>query len=392
MYTEQAKGLKAIANELNQSAMPTARSGAWANHYSGRWALTTIRSILVNPAYAGDMAWNRHTDARFYKIMHGAAVEREDGYGRRLTCNDESHWIVVRDAHEPLVTRRQWTLAQQTLRDKPASTSQRGINPRTGGVAGQRRPVGGGAGPRAKFLLSGLITCTKCGSRYEGYTQRSHQKDAAGNRRKVLQYACGGYIRLGSSVCQLGAVRRDKLEAKVIEAVIRFYQEYGVPGGRKLILRLLTKELGLESTRCEKAIAAMRSQLSELAVKTRNLLDNITVTNRNAVDHRLTELAIEKDALERHIQNVSRTAVSGREIACMATEMHEFCTTIPNVLCEGSFVAKQEALRRCLKFARLDGAKGICHLELVKTPQLAMDTEARPLATGSVHFNIAALG
>ncbi|MHC4160065.1 MAG: recombinase family protein [Planctomycetota bacterium] len=36
---------------------------------------TTIRAILVNPIYAGDMVWNHRTDARFHRISDGKAVE-----------------------------------------------------------------------------------------------------------------------------------------------------------------------------------------------------------------------------------------------------------------------------------------------------------------------------
>jgi hypothetical protein len=30
-----------------------------------------LRTILVNPLYAGDMVWNRRTDARFHRISNG---------------------------------------------------------------------------------------------------------------------------------------------------------------------------------------------------------------------------------------------------------------------------------------------------------------------------------
>jgi len=57
MYTEQGKGFKSIAETLNLEGVPTPRGPAWSHIYSGQWTDTTIRSILVNPIYVGDMVW-----------------------------------------------------------------------------------------------------------------------------------------------------------------------------------------------------------------------------------------------------------------------------------------------------------------------------------------------
>ena len=75
MYAGEGKGYKAIAMTLNAEDVPTARGPAWSHIYSGTWTATTIRAILVNPIYAGDMVWNRRTDARFHRIGDGRPVE-----------------------------------------------------------------------------------------------------------------------------------------------------------------------------------------------------------------------------------------------------------------------------------------------------------------------------
>src|SRR5262252_147294 len=130
LYVEGGAGYKAIADRLNRERVPTARGPSWAGQYSGQWAMTTVRAILVNPAYCGDLVWNRRTDARFHRISHGVAVERQDLRARRLEPNDQSDWTVVRGAHPALVTRRVWELAQATLAEKAASADQRGVDQR----------------------------------------------------------------------------------------------------------------------------------------------------------------------------------------------------------------------------------------------------------------------
>jgi len=75
-YAHEQMGFKALAAALNTEKLPTPRGPQWSRIYSGRWTATTIRAILVNPVYVGDMVWNRRTDARFHRISEGRAVER----------------------------------------------------------------------------------------------------------------------------------------------------------------------------------------------------------------------------------------------------------------------------------------------------------------------------
>jgi DNA invertase Pin-like site-specific DNA recombinase len=84
MYSQEGKGLTAISDWLNRNKVPTARSSGWSEIYCGQWADSTVRAILVNPIYAGDMVWNRRTDARFHKISNGHAIERKQAHGARL--------------------------------------------------------------------------------------------------------------------------------------------------------------------------------------------------------------------------------------------------------------------------------------------------------------------
>ncbi len=198
MFTEESRGLRNIANVLNEEGVPTSRGPGWAAKYSGRWATSTVRSILTNPVYVGDLVWNRRTDARFFRIRNGHAVERRGLCARRLEPNDESDWIVTADAHPPLVSRRTFELGRKRL-----------TAPRTRSSLNQR-PSNGATGPRAKFLLSGLGRCSRCGNRYQGYTRYPRplrQESPNGTRRKTLHYACGGYIRQGRATCR---PRRDE--------------------------------------------------------------------------------------------------------------------------------------------------------------------------------------
>jgi hypothetical protein len=77
-------GYRAIANVLNEEGVPSPRNAEWAHIYSGAWTASTLRSILTNPMYVGDLVWNRRTDARFFKVSNGRATERREAYGPRF--------------------------------------------------------------------------------------------------------------------------------------------------------------------------------------------------------------------------------------------------------------------------------------------------------------------
>ena len=64
-------GYRAISNVLNEEGVPSPRNAEWSHIYSGAWTASTIRSILTNPMYVGDLVWNRRTDARFFKVSNG---------------------------------------------------------------------------------------------------------------------------------------------------------------------------------------------------------------------------------------------------------------------------------------------------------------------------------
>ena len=84
MYTDLGKGFKSVAQALNEESVPTPRGPAWSHIYSGKWTDTTIRAILVNPQYVGDLVWNRRTDGRFHRIQEGRAAPLRRAGGPRI--------------------------------------------------------------------------------------------------------------------------------------------------------------------------------------------------------------------------------------------------------------------------------------------------------------------
>lgn len=96
-----------------------------------RWPKQSVRAMLTNPTYVGDVVWGRRP--------HGETS------GQRKE-KDATKWIIVRDAHPAIVSRDLYELVQ-----KRVATNQR-----------ERRATSGG------YPLSGLIRCSACGMPFAG--------------------------------------------------------------------------------------------------------------------------------------------------------------------------------------------------------------------------------
>jgi DNA invertase Pin-like site-specific DNA recombinase len=106
----------AITQSFNERGIPTARSPDWSRVCSGIWRTITIQNILQNPAYAGDLVWNRRTLAKFFRIgRDGILEERLDAHTRRTAANGIDVWIRSADAHPAIIERTMWNMAQTLL-------------------------------------------------------------------------------------------------------------------------------------------------------------------------------------------------------------------------------------------------------------------------------------
>jgi DNA invertase Pin-like site-specific DNA recombinase len=362
MYADQGKGYRSVADTLNQQGTPTPRGPEWSHIYSGRWTGATIRAILVNPIYVGDMVWNRRRDGRFHRIIHGQAADRENIHGARLVPNQKEDWIIVRDAHPPLISRWLFEQAKQRLESHPKSIEQRQRFPRpdTHGRTWN--------GQRSRFILSGLMRCSLCGSRYQGVTRAKGKKRLDGTRVKTFYYGCGGYIAKGRSICEMNAIGQKVLEQTVIKVVLDSYKPFLDNGGRKKLAEAVKAQVGSEAEEFVAARKRAQRQLNKIDKTISNLLDNITSANREFVDQRLGELKQQKHQLEARLEELDRLSLSRDEINGMVSDSMKFLAGLEFVLREGVPQEKLVALRQCVEKISVDKPNGTITLAVYLVP------------------------
>lgn len=101
------------------------RSGNNGNIY-GYWCNTTIKKILQNRLYTGNMIQNRRSRLS-YKY-------------RKIICNPKENWIIVENTHEPIIDKNTFNKVQSLLPKQHQRNDKKEL-----------------------FLLDGLLKCADCG-------------------------------------------------------------------------------------------------------------------------------------------------------------------------------------------------------------------------------------
>jgi len=142
----------------------------------GLWCDQTVRRILKNEMYIGNMVQGKNTTIS-YKIKQCRAVP-------------QSEWIIVKNTHEPIIDNTTFAKVQALLNDKKFIRS----SPVTNQVD----------------LFAGVIRCADCGRAMGKKTNRH-------NYGTYRYYRCVTYNKLGG--CSLHSVRIDLLEEIVLYSI-----------------------------------------------------------------------------------------------------------------------------------------------------------------------------
>ncbi|MDF1617218.1 recombinase family protein [Petrocella sp. FN5] len=177
LYLREGKGVDSIAKLLDREdvAPPGLRKGK--KNAGIHWHGTSIKYILTNQAYTGDLIQNKEESIGVFTK-------------KRKTISSP---IIIKNAHEAIISQELFDETQRYM-------AERAFGP---------RPT-----PQ-KHLFTDLIECGSCGKKY---WYRS-----AGNR-----YICAAYARHGRSVCSSNAIREDVLIGLIQGELSDLIQQYKI--------------------------------------------------------------------------------------------------------------------------------------------------------------------
>lgn len=157
-------GTDAIAKELNAKKIPAKRGT--------RWTATTVRGILKNENYTGDVIFQKtYTDSHF---------NRHHNHGEKDKYRVEHH-------HEAIITKDIFKAAQQVIR-------QRG---KEKGVLPQNKKY------QNRYPFSGVIRCHQCGATFKRRIQ--------GGRNSYVAWCCATHLA-DTTKCSLKYIKETALE------------------------------------------------------------------------------------------------------------------------------------------------------------------------------------
>ncbi len=140
------------------------------------WSAVTVRRILENENYTGTLVQGKWTTPN-HKV-------------KKALKKDEEQWTKVNDRHEPLVSKRDFELVQKSL------------------LLDTRTP----AGAEYCYPLSGIMTCADCGA---SMVRRPRKIDG----KIYVYFDCQEYFSSHQKHCHCHAVREDKVEQLVLQAI-----------------------------------------------------------------------------------------------------------------------------------------------------------------------------
>lgn len=169
-----------IARALNEAGVPNpsayrAQRGLSRNDKGDLWVDSTVRRILTNEVYIGNLVQKKN-EVVSYKVHVAKAVDAK----RRIS---------VQNTHEPIILREDFDKAQSLLK-RDTRTS-----PDTGRLS----------------VMAGFLKCADCG--------RAMVKRTVKQPYKTYEYYCCSTYRKMHGACTKHAVRAEKLEKAVLDAL-----------------------------------------------------------------------------------------------------------------------------------------------------------------------------
>ena len=266
----EGRGFKGIAEALNVRGVLSPKGDLWG--------FSTIKAILENPVYRGDIAWNRRTGSKFYTVQGGRAesVRPADQSGKVVDLPEEE-WLVIRDKVPAIIGRDAWQGAQAMVE--------------------RRSHFKGGVGKeRNRWLLSGVLRCGDCGHLFWG--EARHKGRIEGRRDVVTKYyACAGRRSHGRQICPVSSsIPAEALERWVPDklACLVFVDGKGVEAA---VDRFVAAVLGQRGP--HRDTTGLVQQIKEVEATLRAITTNIDPANLPLLNDRLTQLRQRKEHLER---------------------------------------------------------------------------------------------
>ncbi|MGI8372204.1 recombinase family protein [Priestia megaterium] len=265
----QGWGHDKIASYLTEKDIPTPSRVAGKNNSSLYWQGSSIKTILQNPHYVGNLVQGRETSLNVTNKARKA--------------NSPKDWIVVTDTHQPIISKEIFEQVQNLL----ASKARRGR----------------GKTKAPKHLFTNITYCSDCG---KGMWYRANRKG----------YICGNYAKYGNKICTSHAIKEQCLIEIILADLREMYDSLDHPNLEEHI----TSKIQASKNSTEKKLSYINNQIENQMKIKRNALQKFVIEDISKEDYdelvvmvqdKLTQLEGERLNIRKKMaENLSRDNVS----------------------------------------------------------------------------------
>lgn len=207
------KGFDRIARELYNEGIPTPGQVANKADASDKWHGGSVRTILENPHYTGDLVQGRSTTISVTS--------------NRRTHKSKEDYIIIKNAHEPIISKNDFEAVQQLIKSRKKIRPHQNIH-----------------------LFTNLLFCHDCG----------HGMHFKKNRKG---YICGSFNRHGLKACSSHIVR----EKELVDLIITDLKAMLSTIENKKLLNELQKNVDIKKKRLENEAKRFSREIEKLNIR-----------------------------------------------------------------------------------------------------------------------------
>ncbi|WP_404403785.1 recombinase family protein [Jeotgalibacillus malaysiensis] len=252
-------GTHKITIDLNLSFIPT-KTGK-------KWSRDKVTRIVQNTIYYGTATKNKQTK---YSITDS-----------RRTKLDESEWVYIENAVEPIVSKEEWIEANEKMNARVQTTKQ-------GDTKGYKAPK--------NDRYTKKIVCGKCNS---NFVRHSNNKMISGEKTRVYMYMCWTRNKQGRTVCDQKGISESVLDNMMSRSetlpILDNIKAHAVKS-------MLLKHLDYAESALNEIKNGLNKEIDQLEQEIENIENKIMLLDENVVINRFQARIKKNDDLinEKH--------------------------------------------------------------------------------------------
>ncbi|MGD7046157.1 recombinase family protein [Jeotgalibacillus proteolyticus] len=257
----EGNGMEAIAKNLTADNIPTPSQVAKKTNASPLWHSSTIKNILNNKHYCGDLVQNQTETISVTSIK------------RRVV--DEENVTTQENTHEPIISKETFDTVAKLLKGKTRTSTA----------------------PK-KHIFTNVLYCENC---HKGMWYRANQKG----------YRCGGNLKHSDAFCRNRVVIREK---ELIHVILEDLQQVFKCIQDDTYIKNIQDKLKKKKLSIQKEITIVENEIKDCRLRKKSYLDFYAdqvigreefMDVRKLADQKISELVNTKTELQQKLEECS---------------------------------------------------------------------------------------